>query len=312
MNSYIFYEIKRRWLYCLNRLGGEDFHYSGYAGGLIYSAQEGNRIITDMILSGRPFTATRFGKTEMDPLIYRERNRKNKRKKEMADRNIGVCSGFFPCTDAMIDKYRNVFIDSIGDIDLLGVYFFIDNEEYFIDKYMNKPKCCLPRALEPFYFESPWTSALRGKRVLVIHPFSRSIEKQYIKREKLFENKNILPDFELKTIKAVQTLADEKDSRFTTWFEALDWMKSEISKVDFDIALLGCGAYGIPLQHYIKSLGKQSVYVGGGLQILFGIKGKRWDDHPEISKLYNDSWVRADDSEIISNYRNVEQGGPYW
>ena len=102
------------------------------------------------------------------------------------------------------------------------------------------------------------------------------------------------------------------NGRFDNWFEALEWMKSEIDKVDFDVALLGCGAYGIPLQHYIRSLGKQSVYVGGGLQILFGIKGKRWDNHPEISSFYNDYWVRADESECIANYKNVEQGGPYW
>ena len=312
MHSYAYYEIKRRLLYYLNRIAGESVPFSCFAGGRIYHADEGNDIIRDMILSGKPFTATRFGKTEMDPLIYRERNKHNAGIKQAADRDIGRCSGFFPCTDEMIERYRSVFIDSIKDIDLLGIYFFIENEEYMIDKYMNSPQCCFPRALEPFYFDDPWTSALKNKKVLVIHPFSKTIEKQYKIRERLFENENVLPEFELKTIKAVQTLAGEKDPRFDNWFEALEWMKSEIYKTDFDVALLGCGAYGIPLQHYIKELGKQSVYVGGGLQILFGIKGRRWDDHPEISLLYNDNWVRTDETEVISNYKNVEQGGPYW
>ncbi len=312
MHSYAYYEIKRRYLYWRGRLVGERIPFHNYAGSSILRASEGNRFIREKILSGEPFTATRFGKTEMDPLIYRERNKHNEWVKSIADRDIGRCSGFFPCTDEMISRYRELFIESVADIDLLGVYFFIENEEYMIDKYMNKPKCSYPRALEPFYFDDPWTGALEGKKVLVIHPFTKTIEKQYDKRGSLFDNKRILPDFELKTIKAVQTLAGEQDPRFETWFDALEWMKGEIDKVDFDVALLGCGAYGIPLQHHIKSLGRQSVYVGGGLQILFGIKGKRWDDHPEISKMYNDNWVRADESELISNYKNVEQGGPYW
>ena len=46
-------------------------------------------------------------------------------------------------------------------------------------------------------------------------------------------------------------------------------------------------------------------------QLLFGIKGKRWDDHPVISKLYNPAWVRPDETEGISNKEKVE-GGSYW
>ena len=38
-------------------------------------------------------------------------------------------------------------------------------------------------------------------------------------------------------------------------------MKSEIDKKDFDIALLGCGAYGVPLAAHIKQNGKEAVYV---------------------------------------------------
>ena len=63
------------------------------------------------------------------------------------------------------------------------------------------------------------------------------------------------------TIKAVQTIADQQDSRFDTWFDALEYMKDEISKVDFDIALIGCGAYGMCLAAHVKRLGKQAVHL---------------------------------------------------
>ena len=77
------------------------------------------------------------------------------------------------------------------------------------------------------------------------------------------------------------------------------------------IALIGCGCYDIPLSTYIKGLGKQSIIIGGGLQILFGIKGSRWDRHNIISKLYNDNWIRPSESEKPNNFKSIE-GGCYW
>ena len=53
-------------------------------------------------------------------------------------------------------------------------------------------------------------------------------------------------------MKAVQTQADAKDSRFKDWFEALQYMKDEIDKCDYDIALIGCGAYGMCLAAHVK------------------------------------------------------------
>ena len=66
-----------------------------------------------------------------------------------------------------------------------------------------------------------------------------TIRQQYEKnRERIFPGTDILPAFELKTLKAVQTIAGEKDARFATWFEALDYMYQEAMKFDFDIAII--------------------------------------------------------------------------
>ena len=51
--------------------------------------------------------------------------------------------------------------------------------------------------------------------------------------------------------------------------------------------------------------------MAGATQLLFGIEGKRWDDHPFIGKLYNDAWVRPAPAETIPNREAVE-GGSYW
>ena len=89
-------------------------------------------------------------------------------------------------------------------------------------------------------------------------------------------------------------------------------MQKDISKLDFDVAILGCGAYGVPLASYIKNtLSKSAIYVGGGLQILFGIKGKRWDNHEIIQTMYNEHWARPSVQETPTDSSSVENGC-YW
>ena len=88
-------------------------------------------------------------------------------------------------------------------------------------------------------------------------------------------------------------------------------MKEQIRKIDFDIAIIGCGAYAFPLGAYVKKLGKKAIVLAGATQILFGIKGRRWDNHPVISKLYNEYWVRPKENEKPKQYSRIE-GGCYW
>ena len=89
---------------------------------------------------------------------------------------------------------------------------FWKNEEYYVDKYMNMDACFLANILDPLYWENSWTSCLKGKKVLVIHPFVDTIWNQYnLKKDCLFPNANILPDFHLITIKAVQSMLGHSD-----------------------------------------------------------------------------------------------------
>ena len=53
----------------------------------------------------------------------------------------------------------------------------------------------------------------------------------------------------------------------------------------FDVAIIGCGAYGMPLAAMLKQAGKQAIHLGGATQLLFGIKGKRWEEIKTIPHL---------------------------
>ena len=53
---------------------------------------------------------------------------------------------------------------------------------------------------------------------------------------------------------------------------------------DYDVAIVGAGAYSLPLAAHARDTGHAAIQMSGATQLLFGIKGKRWDDHPVISK----------------------------
>ena len=120
------------------------------------------------------------------------------------------------------------------------------------------------------------------------------------------------PDYTFLSLhyEAVQGLAGQ-DTGYDSWFDALDAMERKMDAADYDVAIIGAGAYGLPLAAHARDTGHAAIQMSGATQLLFGIKGRRWDDHPVISKLYNPAWVRPDESEGITNKEKVE-GGSYW
>ena len=67
----------------------------------------------------------------------------------------------------------------------------------------------------------------------------------------------------------------------------------------------------MPLALRLKKRGIIAIVVGGAIQIFFGIKGKRWANHPIISGFWNDSWVEPSTDEIPNGAKKVE-GACYW
>ena len=53
------------------------------------------------------------------------------------------------------------------------------------------------------------------------------------------------------------------------------------------------------------------MYIGGALQLFFGIIGKRWFDNKEILAFVNDDWIRPLSIDKPTNFSKVEKGC-YW
>jgi hypothetical protein len=180
-------------------------------------------------------------------------------------------------------------------------------EDYFFRKYIPDAEVIQYNSFEPLMGD--WVSALKGKTVLVVSPFAELIEKQYARRHELFSKENILPDFKLITVKAIQTIGEEYDERFANWFEALDYLKLEVIKHEFDVALIGAGAYGSPLCWFIKSQNRQAIQTGGATQLLFGIMGKRWERRAHVTQHVTGAWIRPD---LKPKGADKVEKGCYW
>lgn len=292
---------------------------SVYAGKSVLSCNETNNDIANAINAGKGYMVARLGAVEMNYLYYYIRHQMgydDKEQRNEALRMLCFNAGFFPKEHAKADELAKMYLKDIESMDLCGAWS-VYMEDYVLRHYASDCKITKLRFLEPWVVEGtkPWTEALAGKRVVVVHPFAESMEGQYQKRERLFENKfskdSILPEMDLRFVKAVQSIGGNGAEGFESWFDAYRYMLNRIQETDFDVAVLGCGAYGLPLAAEIKRQGKVAIHLGGATQLWFGIKGKRWNDDPLISSFYNDFWISPSSDEKPKNADGVE-GGCYW
>lgn len=291
---------------------------------------ETNRTIRDAINSGEPFWVGRMGFTEMDFIrqVLQHRMIPLLDHRTVQLQHLNKLSGFFPIDMQLGEQFVDLLLEDAKGIDMQGFWnlymedymykVYQDSTEYLTQLNYIEPWAIYEYAKEMEGDVKPWSSALAGKKVLVIHPFADSIREQYEKNrtrlfKKLCEADLILPSFELKVLKAVQTLGGEEDARFHDWFEALNWMKSECRKVDFDVALIGCGAYGYSLVAEVKRMGKITIHLGGTTQMIFCVIGKRWETEYGnfFNNIVNQYWTRPTEGESIRNTDVVEQGC-YW
>jgi hypothetical protein len=291
----------------------------------IQDAELASKIIYDALMADRPCMIARFGSTELACLsnyvgLTRDKNKhlqyiQGKTQgwwwEQKVIKQMQNWSGFFPAREDKIEQFCQLMLEDIHDVDVLGSWLA---DERLFDKQMQNSVKINFELLNPYFSVIPWTKALVGKKVLVVHPFAATMEKQYLNRDLLFRD-NLLPEFELQTIKAVQSIAGNS-TQFTDWFVALNYMKTEIDKHDYDICLIGCGAYGFPLAAHVKRKGKKAVHLGGSLQLLFGIRGKRWEDsnynsNYNFAALMNEHWVKPGKEEKPEGASSVE-GACYW
>src|SRR5579872_5978534 len=190
----------------INRLRGRETSYGFSDRRGHFDERSSSTLLRSLIEAGKPLMVARYGSTELGCVLdYLQRQsisnwiafltgtRRWVGQRASTPRDMEVLSGFFPASADSLRKFARQILADSALVDVLGTWML---EEKFVAHLHPAANLVPLRLLEPFWSEVPWTSALAGKRVLVIHPFAETIEAQYRQREKLFSDSRILPSFD--------------------------------------------------------------------------------------------------------------------
>lgn len=220
-------------------------------------------------------------------------------------------AGFFPVKKEAFARWQTIMRDSIAATDILCAW----QTDPFLEAYEKRLIQELAPGSRNFPLEQlgrplvPWLLPFRW---LVVSPFVLSVRRQLPKLRMIHDPEGRVNgswEEPARTCELVRCpfQVHLEPSPYQSWEEGLERLSEEILKKKFDVALIGAGAWSLPLAARIKETGRSAIHFGGETQLLFGIKGKRWENY----NIYNDAWISADPSEMPANRDRVEQGC-YW
>jgi len=283
--------------------------YPAYYRGRL-SPEEANLLLYNRLLQGVPVLAGKLGSVESRLLgEYRYGggwpSRFGGRTRRQAHQNAGI----FPVDDGSLAAAAEELWTALQSIELLGCWP-VEYQARLLMELPQLPWRCEMPDLEPFAYGLPWSSALAGRRVLVLHPFVDSLRHQWGRREALFPDRPVLPDFDPVFLATPMTIQGAQ-YEFRSWQQALEQTWERVQSLQFDVALIGGGAYSLPLALRIRRMERSAIHLGGSLQLMFGVFGQRWERFASQRALVNAAWIRPLSSDRPLNYQAVENGC-YW
>jgi hypothetical protein len=276
---------------------------------------------------GSPFFIGRNGTIEIEVLFFWLTNRRGGAQRSYPTRlleQIQRNAGIFPGTPESIDEWCEAYTDVLTGMTGGAAGWFaptFNAEKAILDTYAPNAFRTPLRSLEPYYMPAGlrWTEKLVGKRVAVVSSFADTMQAQINRADKIWTGaeEGLLPqDVKWNFIRTgyAPTVSQGNaswPSSVNTWQEAVNHVVTSVILSQSEIALVGCGGLGMIIAGRLKEAGISTIVLGGAIQVLFGIKGRRWASHDIISRFWNDSWVSPSATEIPGAAGSIE-GGCYW
>ena len=217
--------------------------------------------------------------------------------------------------------YSNLYLSAFDQCEIYAswepqgeyIHHISNSHSYMLHNYKQKQRIWAYNFdIFHYIYNNPWTWALKNKRILLISPFIQTLKEQIPIRQYIYDHVDLFPNCSFIYLKPPQTHADQYAEDFSVEFDKFKENVNELLN-QFDVALVSCGGYGNPICSHIYSKGKSAIYVGGVLQMYFGILGNRWiQERNEVVKLfYNEYWKRPKQNEKPKNCNKIENAC-YW
>lgn len=229
-------------------------------------------------------------------------------------------SGVFPADPSFYLLFNKLYMEHVRNLDCIGIFYY-PRELELIGHYQLSNKLVHymeqePDRSSPSNDKRCYLQYFRNKKILLVCPFAGLLKQRATKE--IFEgvwSKTGKRWFYPRSIDALEFpygFSNEAQKSYATAIELLKEITTEIEKKNFDIALIAAAGLAIPIASYVKNMGKIGIDLGGHLQVLFGVIGKRWREREDWKMDYfNEWWI-----DMPANYRPKETDvcdqGAYW
>jgi hypothetical protein len=278
------------------------------------NTEVGNRKFVEYLQSRRPFAAGKIGTAEILGLEFHDRiirlpfPRMSWRRPAS---RLANNAGFFPVEKEAFKRWNTEMRESVANLDFICLW----QRDPFTAEYEQR----LVKILAPKAKRIPMSDLgknmlplLAPYRLLVISPFVKTMQKQLPYLMNIHGNDKLEKKSWDQLASKIRFLRCPfqwhlEKSPFPSWETGLEILFQEAKKETFEIALIGAGAWSIPLAAKIKNIGRTAIHTGGETQLFFGIKGKRWDN----KNIYNQFWRSCLPEETPPKNSKIDNGC-YW
>ncbi len=278
------------------------------------SAEDVRQTISGALSRKEPFAAAKIGANELFLVMWcLKYDIKEVRLQALRDH-----AGLFPHDLEFYRSYGELFMQGVKSLDLLGIWKGKGEPTIYEQLGLKSRIANYQEMVGEFpaiaVGAAPcWLPELKGYRVMVVSSFADLINERANEADWNRYWAGRIPWIAPSAFKAVTFpygFEKETQSAYRDSIDLLDQFKAAHQETlnNSDIVLLGCGAYAIPLVQWARENGKVAIHMGGEIQVVFGIKGGRWD---QVEGLYNEHWVRPGGRLKPSTAKSVEDGC-YW
>ena len=230
-------------------------------------------------------------------------------------------AGIFPAQPDFFLRYNEFYLEQARRIDWLGLILEPVMEPKIVHHYALGNKLIyhldlIPGKTIPDDPGNCYVPYFRDKKILIVCPFGEFLKARAT--QEVFEGvwaktgKKWFYPASIDAIEFPYGFERATQDQYATVIDLFEHIAAEIARRDFDVALIAAGGLAMPLASYVKSIGKIALDLGGELQFLFGVHGKRWRDEDRWKRdYYTDWWV-----DLPDKYRPTQKGlaesGAYW
>lgn len=275
---------------------------------------------------GAGIAAAKLGRSEQAMLLYPTLLKRCRLERQRVALNANVrfhCAvqmGVFPSDPESILEFSTVHARATCQLDYLGL---VRGElEADLLAAIAPPGRTIdfldlePDRSTPDQSGNCWLPALAGRRVLIVSSIADLLcERANHDTFEAVWAKTGKPWFapaQVRPLEFPYAYDPDVQKRFGCSQNLLDWIVERIDSACFDVALIAGSHLGIPIAAAIKGMDRAAIALGGTLQVLFGVGGRRWWNYPDWHEHYfTPAWISVPPCLVPKGAERLE-GGAYW